>query len=241
MQLHFAYRLFCVVCLSSWVSLSYFAHHYFSFAYRLSFFLHNCVQPIVKNANPATRRTDIVIAYTITAVLYASVGAIGYLGFADARTPAECAAPESCILRSNFLGEFGTTLSNFFDIYAFTARATLLLQLVTVYPLLLLIVRTQAFGLLAGSAYPSYLKVALLNGAMMGITFAFAALDLQISAVLSYTGAIGGLVIIVLIPVAIDISVRRKAGTMSPLRWALHGFIALLGFAVFALQFIPIT
>jgi len=115
---------------------------------------------------------------------------------------------------------------------------SLLLQLTTVYPLLLLIIRTQVFGLLWGSTWPSFWHVAILNALVMGTTFTFAALDLQISVVLQFTGAIGGIVLIYAIPIAIDIVQRRAEGTMTIARYIMHTLIMGVGLTVFVMQFV---
>jgi sodium-coupled neutral amino acid transporter 9 len=108
-----------------------------------------------------------------------------------------------------------------------------------VFPLLLLIIRTQLFGLLLKTTYPGFWKVAALNAAIMAITFTFAALDLQISVVLRFTGAIGGLALVFGVPVAIDLIVRRREGRDKPWAYALHGFIMAVGTLFFLLQFVP--
>lgn len=125
------------------------------------------------------------------------------------------------------------------DIYAFCARFALVFQLMTVFPLLLLIIRTQVFGLLWKNTYPSVVHVSTLNAIVMAITFTMAALDLQVSSVLRFTGAIGGLALVFFVPVAIDVVVRRNAGTASPFWYATHSLIMAIGIFFFALQFVP--
>lgn len=184
--------------------------------------------------------------YLIAGLLYAIVGALGYVGFADAHTAAECSySPGSdapCVLKSNFLAMFGTDFADGADAYAFTARVSLLFQLFTVFPLLLLIIRNQLFVLLYQSAYPSYRHVALLNFVIMAVTFTFAALDLQISQVLGFTGAIGGFVIVFAVPLAIDyVRHEKDEAGLSTLRLALYAFILAIGLLFLILQFIPIA
>jgi sodium-coupled neutral amino acid transporter 9 len=81
-------------------------------------------------------------------------------------------------------------------------------------------------------------QVALLNAAVMGLTFTFAALDLQISLVLRFTGAIAGLVLIFAIPIAIDVKERLRDGKLGVMRGVLHASIIALGVAVFIMQFL---
>lgn len=253
----------------------------------LSFFIHNCIQPIIKNANPATRRMDIIIAYCIAGIFYSFVGILGYIGFVDAHSQDECAysstvsttssssstmtvghilygfmtyvsnyipgvantlqvvnlnpLPSSspCVLKSNFLAMFGTDLGDASDIYAFSARVALLFQLFTVFPILLLIIRTQVFSLVLGTPWPGSLRVAGLNFLVMGITFAFAATDLQISEVMRFVGAIGGFVIVFAVPAAIDYVKRKDESTASWLSYSREAFIITVGLFFLIVQFIP--
>jgi sodium-coupled neutral amino acid transporter 9 len=181
----------------------------------LSFFLHNCFQPIVKSANPDTINTDMGIAYTIAGALYSAVGVLGYAGYADAQSPASCAwnpstaSSTSCVLSSNFLAMFGTGLGDSWSVYALSARISLLLQLFTVFPLLLLIIRVQVWGYVSNTPWPGLPRVAGLNFLVMAATFAFAAVDAKVSEVLRFVGAVGGLVIVYAVPLAIHVAQRR--------------------------------
>jgi sodium-coupled neutral amino acid transporter 9 len=184
-------------------------------------------------------------SYVIVGILYALVGAVGYLGFADAYPAEQCAYPaggvSSCATKSNFFDMFGTDFKTPSDTYAFTARVSLLFQLFTVFPLLLLIIRTQVFGLIYGDTYPSYAHVAGLNFLMMGISFILAALDIQISFVLGFVGAIGGFVIVFAVPVAIDFVRRRQEDKLGVVNGLLYCFILGVGVLFLALQFIPVA
>jgi sodium-coupled neutral amino acid transporter 9 len=227
----------------------------------LSFFLHNVVQPLIKNADPATRRVDIALGYTVAGLLYAVVGVLGYVGFADAFRAGACAhapapAPprSNCTLSSVFIANFGSSLATSADAYTFSARLSLLLQLFTVFPILLLIIRGQVFKLFSGTDWPGAGAVAALNAAVMLITTAFAALDLQIGVVLRYVGAVGGLVIVFAVPVGMEAvalleeqGVVEKGGRVgcAQLRAlrardaARLGAVLGVGAVFFVLQFIP--
>jgi sodium-coupled neutral amino acid transporter 9 len=227
----------------------------------LSFFLHNVVQPLIKNADPATRRVDIALGYTVAGLLYAVVGVLGYVGFADAFRAGACAhapapAPprSNCTLSSDFIANFGSSLATSADAYTFSARLSLLLQLFTVFPILLLIIRGQVFKLFSGTDWPGAGAVAALNAAVMLITTAFAALDLQIGVVLRYVGAVGGLVIVFAVPVGMEAvalleeqGVVEKGGRVgcAQLRAlrardaARLGAVLGVGAVFFVLQFIP--
>lgn len=190
----------------------------------LSFFLHNCFQPIVKNADPKTVHVDMGIAYSIAGLLYSAVGIFGYFGMADAKTAAECvwgagtSNPGStpCTPSSNFLAMFGTSLGDSWGIYALSARMSLLLQLFTVFPLLLLIIRAQVWGFVCGTSWPGFTRVAGLNFVIMACTFAAAAVDAKVSEVLRFVGAIGGLIIVYAVPLAVHAAQRRLGSAHKP-------------------------
>lgn len=209
----------------------------------LSFFLHNCIQPIVKNANPVTRRTDVIVAYCIAASLYASVGVLGYFGFADAHSKSDCQAPlgsstSLCLLKSNFLAMFAQDLSNKAAAYTLSARAALLLQLFTVFPLLLLIIRTQVFSLVYGTEWPSASKVYLINLLVCAITFTFAAQDLSVSEVMRFVGAGGGFVIVFAVPAAMDYIWHKREEKLSTIRIGLDILVVLVGLSFLVMQFV---
>lgn len=190
--------------------------------------------------------------------MYAAVGILGYIGFADVHKSSEvagCGGPggglklgdaasttsassasaglqghqhplsslffsslstsssatsNNCTLSSDFLANFGSDLTTGGNVYAFTARTSLLLQLFTVFPILLLIIRNQALKLFTGKEWPGVITVAGLNAGVMAITTAFAALDLQIGTVLGYVGAIGGFFIVFAVPVGMEVVARAQ-------------------------------
>ncbi|ETW08246.1 hypothetical protein, variant [Aphanomyces invadans] len=47
----------------------------------LSFFIHNAIQPIIRNSNPAHYTRDVTVAYVLVGISYTAVGVLGYVGF----------------------------------------------------------------------------------------------------------------------------------------------------------------
>ncbi len=169
-----------------------------------------------------------------------SVATLGGGGGISAAAPSGGGGGTSpCQLKSNFLAMFGTDLDSSGEIYAFTARLALLFQLFTVFPLLLLIIRTQGSSLLMGKAYPGAWRVYILNFIVMGITFGFAAADLQISEVLRFVGAIGGFIIVFAVPAGIDYMKRKEEETQGATSYMRQGFVVLVGIFFMVLQFLP--
>lgn len=122
----------------------------------------------------------------------------------------------ACTLSSDFLASFSSDLSSGADAYAFSARVALLLQLLTVFPILLLIIRGQVCTLLVGTPWPGAVRVAALNGCVMALTTLFAALDLQINDVLRFVGAVGGFVIVFAVPVGMEAVARLRTARGEP-------------------------
>lgn len=202
----------------------------------LSFFIHNAIQPITENAAKATRARDVAIAYSITAVLYSLVGVLGCFGYA-AILPA--GANSDGVLKSNFLDMFGTTFSDTSNVLAFVARAALLFQLITVYPILIMVIRNSFFGVLFQSNYPSCLHVSGLVVVVMGLTYTVAALDVDVGSAVRFTGAVGGYVIVFILPCVVDYFVKLSSDKLRIIDWIFYVAVLGTGLTFFALQFVP--
>lgn len=196
----------------------------------LSFFIHNCILPITKHAVPETKRRDIMIAFSVVGTLYGIIGTAGYLGFADTETGA---------VQPNFLEAFPRTLATRWDWYAFSARVSLLLQLLAVFPVLLYIVRSQLLGLLLDSAHPNNRIVVAVNAGLLGVTCTFAALNINVAVVTRFVGAICGAILIFAVPLMIDRLEARTAATYPLSQKLLHVAIASVGALALLCQFIP--
>ena len=202
----------------------------------LSFFIHNAIQPITQNSPKETKVADIIIAYSVAAVLYISVGVLGCFGFsAVLGNPSD----HSMTLKSNFLDMFGTTFGTTSEILAFVSRTALLLQLITVYPILVMVVRNSVFGALYKEVYPSFRHVVVLAVVMLGISFTCAALNVDVGLAVRLTGAIGGYVIVFIVPSVICVQRARTAKSISTWHWLFSGTVCLVGLLFFLLQFIP--
>lgn len=206
----------------------------------LSTFIHNAIQPICKNAPKATRSYDVFYGYLIASVLYMFIGVLGYFGFA-ALNPGKGV---NLALQSNFLDMFGSTFTKGLDIYAFTARLSLFFQLVTVFPILLMIVRTQFFGYLMETTWPGWVYVAALNFGIMAVSFTLAAMNMDVGTVVRITGALGGLVLIYLVPLGADLvkatrESKSEGGGASWGRWVFNVGLIVGAAGLLGLQFVP--
>ncbi|KXJ18875.1 Sodium-coupled neutral amino acid transporter 9-like [Exaiptasia diaphana] len=109
----------------------------------LAYFIHNCVLSIMRNQkNPKNNSRDLSIAYLLVAFTYIFVGSMFYAAF-----PIE----KSCISQV-FLDNMPAS-----DGMAFGARIGLFFQLVTVFPLIVYIVRVQFMLYVFGKSYPGQL------------------------------------------------------------------------------------
>ena len=141
--------------------------YYFAGLLMVSYFIHNCILPILKNNNPKNNTRDLGIAFSLVALSYASIGGITYLAYHRTDIP------------QDFLAAFSHT-----NIGAIIARFALLLQLGTVYPLILFIVRIQCFGLLFKNQWPSLYHILALNAVLVGTGTVFAMFYREIGTVL---------------------------------------------------------
>lgn len=116
---------------------------------------------------------------------------------------------------------------------------SLLLQLLTVFPILLMIIRSQFFTLTTGESWPSTPKVLAFNVLLVGITYVVAALDINVANVIRFVGAIAGIVLIFILPVYIDVRACLEEGTLTPLRALVHTTVILVGTLFFIVQFVP--
>jgi sodium-coupled neutral amino acid transporter 9 len=122
--------------------------YYLAGVLMLSFFVHNCHLSILKNNQyPENNIRDLSIAFVFVSISYLLVGGAGYVAF---RQKVETI--------SDFISIFPQT-----DIMAMVARGFLILQLVSLYPLIIFIIRIQFFGLFLKTQYPGFLKVLIFN------------------------------------------------------------------------------
>ena len=173
----------------------------------LAFFVHNAIHPIMRHSNPKTRLCDLGIAYTMVGTLYVVVGFAGALVLPKFSTCFPEILSSSC---QSFIALFPPS-----DVLAFMANCALFMQLFTVFPILLVIIRSEVFGLIGFKKYPPYYTVALVSTACMAVTTSFAIWYPKVGEVLRFTGAGGGLLIVFIIPCLIDsiaLMERSKSG-----------------------------
>ncbi|KAF7650833.1 hypothetical protein LDENG_00119860, partial [Lucifuga dentata] len=123
----------------------------------LAFFIHNCIITLMKNNKHQENNVrDLSVAYLLVGLTYLYVGVLIFAAFPAPPLYKECIEP-------NFLDNFPSS-----DVMVFVARAFLLFQMITVYPLLGYLVRVQMMGQIFGNHYPSFFHVLTLNILIVG-------------------------------------------------------------------------
>ena len=146
--------------------------------------------PILANKKDrSTNARDCAIAYACVFVSYLVAGCLPALMF-----DSEMRADDK---QQNFL------LLDCFkhNGMAFAAQASLLLQLCTVWPLILALIRSMIFEITTGEVWPSRTKaIALVTGYMVASTVGTVLLHKIVGTVLAYIAAGAGIIYIYLLP-----------------------------------------
>ncbi|XP_048481746.1 sodium-coupled neutral amino acid transporter 9 homolog [Plutella xylostella] len=186
----------------------------------LSFYIHNIIITIMNNNDRQEKNgRDLTIAFVLVTITYTLVGTIFYICFPLVKT---------CI-EDNLLNNF-----EMHDVMTAVARVLLLFQVITVYPLVAYMLRSEALLLLplrgAGGAL-------LVNVGIVTVCVLFACFCPNISTIIRYTGALSGLVHVFALPALLQARSLHVRGRLTAARAAPHVFVLLLGVANFAMQF----
>ena len=142
------------------------------------------------------------------------------------------------------------------NLLAFLIRCVLLIQMLTVYPMLLYIIRVQMFGYFFGTDYPSRKIVLTYAFSMPAVTTIVASVYPNVGIITSVAGAVCGLYFIYLVPPLIHMGTLRgnheglsesivkkemvDVGTGGTLSYVLHSIVILIGVLILIFQFIPV-
>eukprot|EP00359_Climacostomum_virens_P011052 CAMPEP_0204906426 /NCGR_PEP_ID=MMETSP1397-20131031/5972_1 /ASSEMBLY_ACC=CAM_ASM_000891 /TAXON_ID=49980 /ORGANISM="Climacostomum Climacostomum virens, Strain Stock W-24" /LENGTH=446 /DNA_ID=CAMNT_0052075421 /DNA_START=201 /DNA_END=1541 /DNA_ORIENTATION=+ len=221
----------------------------------LSFFVHNCISIIMKNnAQPEKNSRDLFLGYLSVGASYFIIGIFGYFGFRGNGFP-------QGEIEQNAMAMFASD-----NVFAFILRCIIVVQMVTVYPLIGFIVRTQLLGYFYGSDFPSRKIVLIFSLIYSSLTTLVAITFPQVGVVTSILGALCGLYFIYFLPVlfmwkfdrpmqpASQISTKLNiADSDSAMyevdqgdlkKWKMkvrvHSLITFFGVLVLAFQFVPL-
>ena len=201
--------------------------------FSLSFFIHNALITIMRSAaTPAHNGRDLTVAFALTWACYIVMGASACI----CPPLGDIGALSGPLARNGILSlEQPPAMAPVLII----ARSAVLIQSMTVYPVLLFIVRSQVFTALYGKGYPGPLPVLVLSSLMATITTVFTALGVDIADVLKFAGAGGGLVCCEVLPALIHAKVSRERGALTAWRVLVVVLLCVFGVMCFALQIIP--
>lgn len=160
-------------------------------AFALSFLIHPTAAPILKkNINLKNNQRDLLFGYILTGFIYFYVGFIGGLACAPEvpninKHPEEYSTVFDCIPDSNVAEERG------FYIFGKVVQILILFQNLSVLPILVFLTRKEAISLinkphLNSRIFPIFTFFFILVAALTGI------LTIDVSIVLSFTGAVIG-------------------------------------------------
>jgi sodium-coupled neutral amino acid transporter 9 len=191
----------------------------------LSFFIHNCVLSLVKqNKNQKNNARDLGIAYLLTGFCYSLVGGVVYLAYHNDTIP------------QDFLNFYSHK-----DIGATIGRIAILMQLITVYPVLAFVIRSQFFSWLKFEEpnYPGFFPVLLLNFVLVATSTLFAMFYPNIGTVLRFVGSAAGLWFVFVLPIYIHLKTqyKKQRGTLGLFSLIVHAFLICFGTAVLVSQF----
>ncbi|XP_033125974.1 sodium-coupled neutral amino acid transporter 9-like [Anneissia japonica] len=190
----------------------------------LGYFIHNCVSSIMRNQrHPENNKRDLTIAYFLVAVTYTFVGVVFYVTFPSSK---------DCI-QDNLLKNFPHK-----DILAFAARLFLFFQMVSLFPLLMYIMRVQVMHQFFGEIYPSFKHVAVLNLILVSIAILFAVFFPSIGTIIRFSGSFCGLAYVFTLPSLVYL---LRLQEMKSLKWyivGVHVVIMSIGLANFIAQFL---
>ncbi|CAH8544794.1 unnamed protein product [Schistosoma turkestanicum] len=161
----------------------------------LAFFCHNTLHTLTRTQKrPENNIRDIAIAFFLVALTYLSIGLIFYSTFPLAK---------SCI-EDNLLNNLIT------DIPVFIGRFFSLLQMFTVFPMILYVLRVQIMTVLFKKAYPGFIHVTILHVFILGLSLTFSMLMPKIGTIIRFSGSLCGLVYMFTLPPLIYLLNKRS-------------------------------
>ena len=189
----------------------------------LGLFIHDAIITIVSNnSHPEHNCRDTYIAFGLVTGTYMLIGVLFYITFPLSK---------SCI-QDNFLNNFRLD-----DSLTVICRALILFQMITVFPLVMFVLRKQAFLFMIGKEQDNLLPIITLNIVVLTTCILVASFYPSIGTILRFSGSISGFVILFLLPCLAHLQFQRKDKKLTKMSIVGHGVIMLCGFANLAAQF----
>eukprot|EP00095_Tigriopus_kingsejongensis_P005831 maker-scaffold425_size175135-snap-gene-0.50 protein:Tk05831 transcript:maker-scaffold425_size175135-snap-gene-0.50-mRNA-1 annotation:"amino acid permease -like isoform 1" len=201
----------------------------------LGMFIHNAIITITsrRGARPENNVRDTKIAFLLVLLSYVTIGLVYYISFP---------LPKNCIA-DNFLNNFHAL-----NPIMAVSRGLLLLQLVTVFPIIMLILRNQMVALLPLSYHQqgssNRLKVLeFFINVSFCILFIFIAIAYpNIGTIIRYSGAACGAIMMFICPMLCYMMFRKEEeGSVVGFKIVIEATIIALGVLNLVAQFLPPT
>lgn len=190
----------------------------------LGLFIHNAIITIMKNnRNQENNSRDLALGFSSVSGTYLLIGTLFYVSFPMDK---EC-------IEDNLLKNFAVD-----NPLMAVVRFFLLLQLFTVFPLIMYIFRCQVLMLISKTSAVSYKKIYFINSMVLSVCVCFAIFIPSIGNIIRYTGALCGAMVVFILPSLLFLS---EAKSQSKLTWtnvSMHMVLITLGLANFVAQFL---
>lgn len=189
----------------------------------LGLFIHNAIITIMtNNKHQENNGRDMSLAYMLVTGTYMVIGAAFYVSFP---------LPKSCIednLLNNFHKSDGLTVA---------AKIFLFFQMMTVFPLIMYLLRVSVLYPIYRNVWPGLPHILLLNSSIIVVCVLFAMYMPNIGTIIRFSGAACGLTIIFALPVMVYLASVKRTGDLTWNSIILHSFIIMLGALNFIAQF----
>merc|ERR1711936_277103 len=157
---------------------------------------------------------DMSIAYILVTATYMLIGASFYIAFP---------LPKSCI-EDNLLDNFHKH-----GVLTVAAKIFLFFQMLTVFPLIMYILRVSVLYPIYRTVWPGLHYILLLNSSIIVVCVLFAMFMPNIGTIIRFSGAACGLTIIFALPVLVYLASVKRTGDLTWNSIILHSFIIMLG------------
>jgi len=189
----------------------------------LGLFIHNAIITIMtNNKHQENNGRDMSLAYILVTATYMLIGASFYIAFP---------LPKSCI-EDNLLDNFHKH-----DVLTVAAKIFLFFQMLTVFPLIMYILRVSVLYPIYRTVWPGVWHILGINATTIVICVLFAIFLPHIGMVIRFSGAACGMTIIFALPVMVYMASVKRSGELSWKSIMLHSVIMMLGASNFIAQF----
>lgn len=154
---------------------------------------HSLILPLIQNnKNQKNNTRDLFISFCLVIITYIIIGYFGYFGFSASDMP--------IIFKDNWFTMFPSN-----NIFMIILRIINIMQLLSVFPVFVYVIRIQFFGIFFNNNFPSYVHIVFFT-----IIFAFFCCVIlyflynKLGTFMGFLGAFNGLFLMFIIPIIIN-------------------------------------